>query len=152
MTPFSIRCASTEDIPVLLDLVEQYWQFEQVEGFSGPEVEAALSQLLQNSELGQIWVAVTEDGDTIGYLSAVYVFSLEHKGMTAEIDELFVVPGTRSQGVGNQLLHEAEALFQEKSITNASLQIGKQNTQAQAFYLRHGFKIREGFGLLEKDY
>ena len=40
------------------------------------------------------WVALA-DRVPIGYLLAVYVLSLEHLGLTAEIDEFYVrLPGT----------------------------------------------------------
>lgn len=40
------------------------------------------------------WIAMDAD-KPIGYLLAVYVFSLEHLGLTAEIDEFYVVPEQR---------------------------------------------------------
>ena len=41
----------------------------------------------------------------VGYLLAVYVFSLKHLGLTAEVGELFVSPSRRGQNIGTQLLN-----------------------------------------------
>ena len=48
------------------------------------------------------WIACIK-GQAVGYLLAVYVFSLEHLGLTAEIDEFFVLPSARGKGLGDEL-------------------------------------------------
>ena len=52
------------------------------------------------------WVA-EEGGRLVGYLLAVYLFSLEHGGMMAEIDEFFVLNEKRSLHIGTALLDAA---------------------------------------------
>jgi ribosomal protein S18 acetylase RimI-like enzyme len=81
----------------------------------------------------------------------VYVFSLEHLGMTAEIDEFYVRPPTRRAGVGGELLRWAQEAFLTAGCTNVSLQLGDGNAEAREFYRKHGFRPRAEFGLLEKD-
>jgi GNAT superfamily N-acetyltransferase len=46
------------------------------------------------------------EGVAAGYLLAVYVFSLEHLGVTAEIDEFFVLQSRRRHGVGTEFLQD----------------------------------------------
>ncbi|MGH8720379.1 MAG: GNAT family N-acetyltransferase [Burkholderiales bacterium] len=87
------------------------------------------------------------DSTPAGYLLAVYVFSLEHHGLTAEIDELFVLPDCRGRGLGAALLQAAAAA----GCTNISLQLGRKNAAALAFYRRHGYRAREGYELLDKS-
>lgn len=48
-------------------------------------------------------------GDGVGYLLCVHDFSLEHLGLTAEIDEFFVAPSRRGNGLGGKLLPAAES-------------------------------------------
>ena len=97
--PVEVRAAVLRDIPQLLWLVRRYWEFEGIAGFAAPRVELVLKQLLDEPRLGNAWVA-EEDGQLIAYLIAVLVLSVEHQGLTAEIDELFVLPEARSRGVG----------------------------------------------------
>ena len=75
-------------------------------------------------------------GQAVGYLLAVYVFSLEHLGLTAEIDEFFVLPSARGKGLGDALLQRAEAEFIRRGCTNVSLQLGRGNDGARVFYAR----------------
>lgn len=144
-----VRRANTDDTAALLALVAQYWEFEGLPGFRPVAVRALLERLLSAPAICTVWVA-TEAQQPVGYLILVYVFSLEHQGMTAEIDELFVVPDHRASGVGSQLLHEAEAESMRQGCTNISLQISASNHRAKEFYLRHGYSARSEFELLEK--
>ena len=149
MTSSTIRPVASSDIPRLLSLVEQYWGFEGLAGFEATRVGAELERLLENPSLGSGWIATSAD-EPAGYLLAVYVFSLEHLGLTAEIDEFFVLPTFRGQGIGSGLLGAAEQEFARRRCTNVFLQIGHVNDSARDFYRAHGFGERSGFELLDK--
>ena len=99
--------------------------------------------------LGAGWIAEV-NGKPAGYLLAVYVFSLEHRGLTAEIDEFFVLPGHRGSGLGARMLATAEKTFTEAGCTNVALQLGRGNDAARAFYRERGYAERSGYELLEK--
>jgi ribosomal protein S18 acetylase RimI-like enzyme len=130
-------------------VVEQYWLFEDLAGFDAARVGRELARALGDPRLMSGWIARVK-GEPAGYLLAVYVFSLEHLGLTAEIDEFFVLPSARGRGVGDGLLQLAEAEFRKRRCTNVFLQIGKGNERARAFYRAHGFDERAGFDLLDK--
>jgi ribosomal protein S18 acetylase RimI-like enzyme len=143
------RPITAMDIPALLPLVEQYWIFEDVAGFEGAAVARELHRVCADPGLGSGWIASVK-GAPVGYLLAVYVFSLEHLGLTAEIDEFFVLPSAQGRGIGDELLKLAETEFVRRSCTNVALQLGKGNDRARAFYRRHGYGERAGFELLDK--
>lgn len=126
-----IQRATVRDVQALLPLVADYWSFEAIPGFEPQQVSAQLERLLSESALGAGWIAIMEDV-TVGYLLAVYVFSLEHLGITAEIDELFVLPSQRGSGVGAKLLEIAESEFRRVRCTNVSLQLSRENDSARA--------------------
>jgi GNAT superfamily N-acetyltransferase len=90
------------------------------------------------------------DGGLCGYLLAVFMFSLEHGGLMAEIDEVFVVPQMRSAKVGSLLLARAERDLAERGLVRLQLQLGVGNQRAGMFYERHGFQRRAGYVLLDK--
>lgn len=144
-----VRQATTNDVPTLLPLIEAYWRFEDLPGFEPQRVAAVLTRLLSEPQLGGGWLAFAED-TAVGYLLAVYVFSLEHLGLTAEIDEFFILPQQRGQGVGQALLEAAESAFVQAGCTNVSLQLARGNDAARAFYHRQGYAERSGFELLDK--
>src|SRR6186713_4935 len=134
----NIQTATPTDLEVLLPMVEQYWRFEAIEGFDATRMRKLLTRVLEDSNLGRAWLA-TLYGEPAGYLLCVYVFSLEHQGLTAEIDEFFVGPAYRSLGIGSLLLAAAEATFRIRGCTNIALQIGRDNDEARAFYRGHGY-------------
>jgi GNAT superfamily N-acetyltransferase len=144
-----IRPVTPADVPALLPLVEQYWILEDIEGFDAACVGVELARAAGNPALASAWIA-TAKGEPVGYLLAVYVFSLEHLGLTAEIDEFFVLPSARGRGIGEELLRLAESEFLRRGCTNVSLQLGRGNDRARAFYLAHGYGERAGFELLDK--
>ena len=144
-----IRPARLEDIGVLLPMIEQYWRFENIEGFDPARMRALLTRVLEDASLGRAWIARVF-GEPAGYLLAVYVFSLEHQGVTAEIDEFYVVPQHRGFGIGASMLEAAEAQFRTEACTNVSLQLGRSNEAARKFYREHGFEGRDGYELVSK--
>ena len=144
-----IRPATSLDIPALLPLVEQYWIFEDIAGFDGLRIGRELARAAASPEFASAWIALA-NGQPVGYLFAVYVFSLEHLGLTAEIDEFFVLPSARGHGIGEELLHLAEGEFVRRECTNVSLQLGRGNEQARAFYRAKGYRERAGYELLDK--
>ena len=145
-----IRRAAPADIPRLLALVRRYWDFEGIRGFAALRVELVLQQLLEErSARGAAWVADSA-GTLLGYLIVVLVMSVEHQGLTGEVDEFFVLPEARSRGVGAQLLTAAEAALAERGCTRLQLQLGTGNTRARAFYERRGYSARAGYELWDK--
>lgn len=143
------REAAPADLPHLCRLVQQYWQFEEIAGFDPTRIATLLEQILANGNLGMVWVAQS-GSELIGYLVAVFVMSLEHKGLMAEIDELFVVPEARAQGAGGELLLTAEQSLAKAGCLRVQLQLGVGNSAARAFYRRHGYEQRDGFELMDK--
>lgn len=146
----NILAASDSDIDAIVPLVQQYWRFEAIEGFQAARIQELLRRVIQDPSLGRAWLA-TADGKPAGYLLAVYVFSLEYQGLTAEIDELFVDPGYRGLGLGGRLLETAEHSFRLRGCTKVFLQVGRDNEAARAFYHSRGFSDRNGFAMVDKD-
>jgi ribosomal protein S18 acetylase RimI-like enzyme len=144
-----IRAAAPDDIPQLLTLIRRYWELEGITGFAALRIELLLKELLASPAAGSVWVAESQTALT-GYLIVVLVMSLEHQGLMGEIDEFFVNPEARSQGVGEQLLAAAEAWLVRHGGVRLQLQLGVSNRRAQAFYERHGYAARAGYQLLDK--
>lgn len=144
-----IRKAEVKDISDLLPLVAAYWEFESIAGFEAEGVGRQLERLLTAPRLGAGWIA-SVDERPVGYLLAVYVFSLEHMGITAEIDELFVSSSERYAAVGSTLLSVAEAECAEIGCTKVSLQLSRRNDAARGFYINRGYTTRSGYELMDK--
>ena len=145
-----VRRAMVEDAPALSKLVEQYWRFESIEGYEEARITALLASLLSTPQLGVAWIAV-KDHVPVGYLLAVFVFSLEHGGLTAEIDELFVSSSCRGTGIGGSLIQTAEAFLAQTGCTNVALQLRRGNESGRTFYTGQGYLHRSSYELLDKN-
>src|SRR5260370_33297054 len=143
-----IRAGLPSDVPQLMPLVAQYWHFEGIPGFDAATLVPLLARLASQPELGAIWVA-DAGGELVGYLIAMYIFSLEQKGLIAEIDEFFVAPAARTFGVGAALLDVAESDLARAGSSFLQLQLGKDNCCARAFYRRCGSSARVWYELLD---
>jgi GNAT superfamily N-acetyltransferase len=144
-----IRLAQADDVSRLLPLVRQYWEFEQIAGFDAVRIEPVLLRLLAEPRLGRIWVGQSQER-LAGYLIAVCMLSVEHQGLMAEVDELFVAAQARSCGLGSQLLAAAEQALAAAGCVRIQLQLGVSNVHARAFYKRRGYTRRAGYELLDK--
>jgi ribosomal protein S18 acetylase RimI-like enzyme len=91
-----------------------------------------------------------ERGNLAGYLLVVYLFSLEHGGRMAEIDEFFVVPEKRHSKIGVALLEEATRTLVRDGVTQLQLQLGINNAPGKRFYERQGFRQVSDYTLWQK--
>ena len=108
---------------------------QAVDPWSEPFIESAvrsnLLELLNNSAYGLAYLAWDADRP-VGYLVICFDYSLEYRGKGAWIDELFVSPSYRRQGIGDQLLdltehacleHKAHFLHLEVSHGNPAIEL-----------------------------
>lgn len=70
---------------------------------SPDDVLAVLSLLGQHPAHGSLLVAAS-DGSRVGVAYATSILSLEHGGWSGWLEEMYVLPSWRGQGVGTQLL------------------------------------------------
>ena len=60
---------------------------------------------------------------------------------TAELSKLYILDSFQNQGIGTQLLKEAEQLAFEKGIKDCILEVYIKNEAAIQFYKNHGYEI-----------
>ena len=66
----------------------------------------------------------------------------------AHVEDLFVMPELRSQGIGTRILEHGERLAIERGFTQIGLAVGVDNPRARALYERLGY-VDTGFGVFE---
>ena len=81
------------------------------------------------------------DGRLVGMCWCV--FFNPGTGLEAEVAEVYVEPGFRSQGLGRELLKRAIDLFRERGVTFASVWTRESNPQAVRLYEQAGFQRTE---------
>lgn len=147
---YRIRMASASDIPALLDVQQQYWAFEQIDHFHYDRNRIQLQIFLTNPAYGFIFVAVDSDEQLHAYIIACWQFSFEYGGLVASIDECYVAPAARGQGVGAQLLQATEQHCRALGCVSIDLEVDVHNHPAHRFYRRHHFLPRDKYATFVK--
>ena len=110
------------------------------------ELEHAVRGLVSEEGRGALLVA-REGERAIGVAALSYLWTLEHGGSAAWLDELYVLPGERGQGLGSALLSAALETARAAGCTALDLEVEASHARVAGLYLRNGFKrlARERF-------
>jgi ribosomal protein S18 acetylase RimI-like enzyme len=146
LTPF--RPATAADLPTLLELMRAFYA-EEGYPFSEAGASGAVVHLLENDRAGRLWIAQGDQGP-LGYVVLTFGYSLEHHGVVAFVDEVFVVAEWRGRGLGTRALALAEAACRTLGVRTLQLEVERENVAAQELYRRSGFKDHGRFLLTKR--
>ena len=129
-----IRLATSEDLPSIFaficDLEEQTFDFELFQQYYRQNI----------SEKNNIYlVAVDGNQLPIGYISCHGQLLLHHLGMVYEIQEMFVDPLHRGQGIGHQLIEALETRLRDRECRSLEVTTNAKRAATQEFYAACGF-------------
>jgi GNAT superfamily N-acetyltransferase len=79
-------------------------------------------------------------GRAVGVAALSFVWSLEHGGLSAWLDELFVVPERRGRGIGQSLLEEVRRIARVAGCLGIDLEVQAGHERADHLYERAGFR------------
>ena len=115
--------------------------FQQEADFSPDwqKQEAALSAILSDARIGQIFVA-REDGRAVAMASLLYTVSTAEGGKAALFEDLVVLPEYRGRGIGTGLLEHVIAQAGAEGVLRITLVTDRDNARAQALYANAGFR------------
>lgn len=135
-----VRLATVEDAAAIARLLHDF-NLEFTEPSPGPEALAeTVRHLLAESE---ITVLLAGDGSD-GLALLRFRPALWSKGLEAYLQELYVVPDLRGQGIGRALLERTLEIARERGADGIDLNTGETDTAARALYESMGFTNREG--------
>ncbi|HBR00480.1 MAG: GNAT family N-acetyltransferase [Roseofilum sp. Belize BBD 4] len=137
------RAAELTDLEIILQLVQEFHHSEKL-GFDEKLDAQALEELISDSSLGQLLLIQQED-EIVGYVIVVWGYSLEFRGRDAFIDEFYLRPQYRQQGIGTQTLLFVEKSCQELGIQALHLEVDFENPDAQRLYHRVGYQRHNRF-------
>jgi ribosomal protein S18 acetylase RimI-like enzyme len=141
-TPSSeIRRASAEDAGAVAQLLHDF--NTEYEDFTPgvPALTERLSELLAD---GEITILLAEGKQPRGFALFRLRPSLWSKANDVYLEELYVIPGRRGQGIGGALLDTAIELAREMGADHFELTTGEDDTEARALYESRSFTNREG--------
>ena len=142
-TPATVRGATHEDTAAIAAGIEQL--LVELGGRRPPraELEVEIEAALDDPGIGATIVAEAA-GEIVGVLSASWQRALHVPGRYATIQDLWVDPERRSDGVGAALVDELADLCQAQGVARIEVGLPRESFDAiratEAFYERNGFE------------
>jgi GNAT superfamily N-acetyltransferase len=85
-------------------------------------------------------VLAKEAGVAVGVAYASSTWSLEHGGKSCWLEELYVVPARRGQGIGSRLLSSVLERARAEGCAAVDLEVDEEHRRAAGLYARNGFR------------
>jgi GNAT superfamily N-acetyltransferase len=132
-----VRAASLEDVPTLVRLMGEFYAEA---GYPLPTAAAtrAFRALLADSRAGRAWL-LAAGGEPAGYVVLTLGFGMEYGGLRGWVDDLFVRPAARGQGLAAAALATVRTAARELGVRALVVEVGPENAVARRLYARAGF-------------
>jgi len=132
-----VRPARLHDRGELLVLFRAQYD-EHAIVISDARIALGVDGVLSDARRGIIFVA--RDGELlIGFAGMTFLWSFEHGGKAAWLEELFVVPERRAHGIGGALIEAAIDKARSRGCLAVDLEVEASHARAANLYLRHDF-------------
>jgi ribosomal protein S18 acetylase RimI-like enzyme len=133
----NIRPATSTDCPLLVELMREFY------GESGTPFDAAraaecFTTLVSHPARGAVWLVAAESSP-VGYVVLTLGFSLEYGGLDAFVDDLYVQPHARRQGLGRLAMETLFAECRRRGVRALHLEVDPDNEPARDLYAKLGF-------------
>ena len=133
-----IACMRSEDEHDFLTLTQAFYRHEAFD-FAPEASRRMVRHLLSNPGVGAVFLARQTDGRAVGYMVLTHCYSLEFGGPFVLLDEIFVLPEARGEGLGRRLIDAASDFCRERGIGYLRLEVQKKNARAVDVYRTYGF-------------
>lgn len=158
-----MREAGQGDVATLVGLMRDFYA-ESGYVLLEDRAAAAFEALLARPELGRIWLAERDaPGATgaaaagkepagavvAGYVVVTFVFAMEHGGLAAVIDDFYLRPKARGEGLGKATLAAVRRACEDLGLRALRVEVGADNAVAQAVYRSAGLEPLPGHDLMQ---
>ena len=132
-----IRSATSDDVPVIAELIRGLARFEKLEHAVTMSDELLASALFGERPYAEVLLA-GDDGQAVGFALFFHNFSTFLGRPGIYLEDLFVLPEQRGRGIGRQLLVELARLAVERKCGRLEWAVLDWNRDAIGFYERLG--------------
>lgn len=132
-----IWLATSEDAAAVLALLARQFEEHEIE-VPAKQLQTAVEAMLADDRLG-FFLLAEADSQTVGLACVSFCWTLEHGGKSAWLDELYVRPELRSQGIGSALIEEVLQKANEMGCAAIDLEVDIEHRRAEQLYQRFGF-------------
>jgi ribosomal protein S18 acetylase RimI-like enzyme len=136
----SIRRATPDDAPTVARLLHDF--NTEYDDFT-PGVEVLTRNAREMLASGEMVVLLAGD-EPVALAELRFRKSVWTASLDAYLEELYVVPGLRGQGIGRALLREAMEVARAEGAAHMDLGTSEADEAARALYESEGFTNREG--------
>jgi ribosomal protein S18 acetylase RimI-like enzyme len=133
---FTVQVAVPDDVDDLVDLMEEFYA-ESSFRLDRQWARASLLRLMAAAELGRIWLA-RSGGSAVGHVVLTVRYTMEHGGLSAYVDDLFVRPALRRNGIGRAMLDELFRECRARGCKSIQVEVGASNASALGLYATFG--------------
>jgi GNAT superfamily N-acetyltransferase len=141
-----LRKAKIDDAEQLALLIKEIGWFETFKSESVADSTRQLRAQLERCLVDDshfVYVAQSDEGTIIGYISVHWLPYLFMHGPEGYISELFIRDAARGQGVGRQLLQAVEAEARSRGCSRLSLMnLRSRESYQRQFYVKAGWVER----------
>ena len=139
-----VRRATAADAAVLGRLL---WDFNtefETETDDADVLAVRFGRLLPLKEIVAV-LAEDDDGTAVGFAFLSLRPAIWFDGPVSQLEELYVVPALRSQGIGTQLLDLSRRLVRDLGSPEMHINVDEVDVDTRRFYERHGYvNIEDG--------
>jgi len=136
-----IQRGSSADIAVLVELMAEFYA-ESGYPLDRDWAAASFGRLLGDGDRGAAWIAQA-CGEPAGHVVLVLRHSMEFGGLTGIIDDLFVRPPFRRQGIGTALVGVAFEECRRLGAAAVEVEVGVDNPAAGNLYRSFGLAAND---------
>jgi GNAT superfamily N-acetyltransferase len=133
-----ISTATPEQFPAMAALFEAQLREHAIDS-SVDAIMATLRLVDQKPEYGCAITAII-DGVVVGVAYASTILSLEHGGWSGWLEELYVLPAWRNQGIGSRLLDAVTAIAHDQGWAALDLEVDDGHQRVISLYASRDFQ------------
>lgn len=134
-----IRLARTDDLSAVVELLGQ--QLREHEIHTGlDQIRGVIENVLRDSRWGFVLIAIGREVNPVGVAFGTSILGIEHGGISGWIEELYVLPRFRGQGVGSLLIDEFIRVAHTRGWRVIDLEVDSGHSRVASLYARHEFE------------
>lgn len=149
-SPIQIRRATPDDVPMILSLIRELATYERLlDAFVGTE-DALREHLFGERRYAEVLIAEDDDG-AAGFALFFHNYSTFLTKPGLYLEDLFVLPERRGNGIGKALLRSLAQIAVERGCGRLEWSVLDWNESAIGFYQRLGARLMDDWTTCRMD-
>ncbi|GAA5017371.1 GNAT family N-acetyltransferase [Terrabacter aeriphilus] len=134
-----VRVAAVHDAPDVGHLLRDFNEEFDAPGPTAAELTTRFASLLALPDVLVVLAEAAGHPDGVGFALLTLRPTPYYDGPLAQLEELYVRPALRDQGIGTLVLREALRLVAERGAGEVLINVDEVDVDTRRFYERHGF-------------